>query len=475
MTFALFLLYLLLSYIYPGEIIPALVPYRITYWVGMAGLAVAIASLFRKRTGLIASVQLWGLALFTGVMCLSLMIAEHWVGAPILTLQRFGPSLTTFVLALCGITSLTRLRIAAVCVIVLTTALVAQGAAAYHFGVNTRLFLLDRAAINEIRDSDAGVTADTDADHEPAEADTEDAQAQAESIAPIADAEEEAPQDAARIRALGFMHDPNDLALAIVVALGLTLGLMGDGLMSTSTWHWRHLLMATAAIVMVYGIHLTRSRGGAVALVIVLWRFAARRVGLVSALVLLALLGAGVMARDFGGRSLSTDLDESASERIVAWTEGFDMLKTSPIFGVGFGEFSDHHTLTAHNSLVLCFAETGLVGCFLWVGLVVVTLLELHGLQNLPGIEPFDDVTRQWAEGLQLALIGFLVAAFFLSRTFVPTLYLILGVAAALTAIARGENRSVPLPALPELGMRVLACELAGIAVVYTIVKLHAA
>jgi O-Antigen ligase len=399
-------------------------------------------------------------------MCLSLTIAEHWMGAPIMTLQRFGPSLTTFVLALCGVTSFARLRLAAGLVIVLTTALVLQGAAAYHFGVNSRLFLLDRAGIALAMSGDPDTPIGTNVlDDVEAEA----SETQTEAMSETGE-DDEAP-DIIRIRALGFMHDPNDLALGIVVALGLTMGLMG-GIWSPK-WDWRHLALAGAAGAMVYGIYLTRSRGGAVAMVIVLWRFASRRVGTLPALVVLATLGLGVMARDYGGRALSTDLDESASERIVAWTEGFEMLKESPILGVGYGGFSDHHTLTAHNSLVLCFAETGLVGCFLWVGLIVVTLLELHGLTNLSGSERFDAMARQWAEGLQLALIGLLVAAFFLSRTFVPTLYLILGLAAALAAIARAGNRSVPLPALPELGMRVLACELGAIAVVYTIVKLH--
>ncbi len=179
------------------------------------------------------------------------------------------------------------------------------------------------------------------------------------------------------------------------------------------------------------------------------------------------------MALDFGGRSLSIQPDESASERVVAWTEGLEMLKAQPILGVGYGQFLDHHTLTAHNSLVLCFAETGLLGCFFWVGLIVVTLLELHGLKNLPGDEPFDDMVRRWAEGLQLSLLGFMTAAFFLSRTFAPTLYLIIGLSAALAAIVRDADRSIPLPALPELGTLVLACELGSIAVVYTIVKLY--
>src|SRR5262249_52792223 len=158
-----------------------------------------------------------------------------------------------------------------------------------------------------------------------------------------------------------------------------------------------------------------------------------------------------------GGRPLSIQPDESASERIVAWTEGLEMLKAQPILGVGYGQFLDHHTLTAHNSLVLCLAETGLVGGFLWVGLLVATAFELHGVRNLRGASSFDEAARQCAVGLQLSLAGYVAAAFFLSRTFVPILYLIVGLAAALAAIVRAANRSIPLPALPELGSAVLA------------------
>lgn len=451
MTFALFILYVVFSYINPGEIVPALAPYRLTYWVGMAGLAVAIASLLGRRGGLIANLQLWALIVFTAVMAVSLMIAERWLGAPILAIQRFGPSLTIFVLAMCSVTSLVRLGIAAGCVIVLTTALMVQGAAAYHLGFNTRLFLTDRTTTSE----------------EPADAD----QAHSDLVDEVWEdtTEDEAWRELPRIRALGFMHDPNDLAVALIVALGLIAG----------AWkhqqQFRSLLLAVAAGALVYGIYLTRSRGGAVALMVLLWRVAASRVGYLPALVLVVALGAGSIALDLGGRSLSMQLDESASERLVAWTEGLEMLKTQPMLGVGYGRFLDHHTLTAHNSLVLCFAETGLLGCFFWVSLFVVTMLELHGLKNLSGDEPFDDLARQWAKGLQLALIGFIAAAFFLSRTFVPTLYLIIGLSAALAAIAREENRSIPLPALPELAMLVLACELGSIGVVYTMVKLHVA
>lgn len=453
MTFALFLLYVVVSYIHPGEIVPALAPYRITYWVGMAGLGVAAVSLLVRRAGPVVNLQLWTLIVFAGLMGVSLMVAERWLAAPIVTIQRFGPSLTIFVLAICSLTSIIRLRIAAGCVVVLTMILMLQGAAAYHFGYNTHLFLMDRTAYS---DDAAGEGTDVDAD--------------AESVDQLPlDTDDGSSRKPARIQALGLMNDPNDLALAMVVALGLIGGAW------TTRAQARSVLLAVAAGTLVYGVYLTRSRGGAVALVVVLWKFAASRLGLghAAAFVLLIALGGGAMALDFGGRSLSIQLDASASERLVAWTEGLEMLKTSPILGVGQGQFLEHHPLTAHNSLVLCFAETGLVGCFFWVGLLVVSLLELRRLKQLPGDEPFDRMARQCAGGLQLALIGFMTAAFFLSRTFVPTLYLLIGFSAALAAIARCAGRSIRMPALPELGLLVLACELGGIGVVYAMVKLH--
>lgn len=455
MTFALFLLYVVLSYIYPAEIMPALAPYRITYWVGMAGLAFAIASLLGRRAGLLMNLQLWALIVFTAVMGVSLMIAESWPGAPVAALQRFGPSLTIFVLAMCSVTSLVRLRIVAGCVIVLTTALMLQGAAAYHLGYNTQLFLMNRTTVEDADD----VQADAHDDQVELAADR------------VSDdiTEDDEWRRIPRMRALGFMNDPNDLALGMIVALGLIGGVWTPRLQA------RNLLLILAAGALVYGIYLTRSRGGIVALVVVVWRFAASRLGRGPALVLLTVLGAGAMVLDFGGRSMSLDPDGAAVERVVAWTEGFEMLKSRPLLGVGYGQFVDHHSLTAHNSLVLAFAETGLVGCFFWVGLFVITLLELRALKTLPGDGPLDDTARRWAEGLHLSLIGFMSAAFFLSRTFVPTLYLIIGLSAALAAIARNANRSIPLPALPALGIVVLGCELASIGIVYTIVKLHAA
>ncbi len=100
------------------------------------------------------------------------------------------------------------------------------------------------------------------------------------------------------------------------------------------------------------------------------------------------------------------------------------MLKSHPTFGVGAGNFTDHHpALTAHNSFVLCFAELGLVGYFIWVALLVLTYKGLgQAVKDLP--PPAEE--HRYAALLRSSLVGFLTCAWFLSRTYQPALYFIL-------------------------------------------------
>src|SRR5262249_55177670 len=145
--------------------------------------------------------QLWFLSIFVGMLGISLMIAEHWPGAPIAATTRFGPAFTMFILALFSVTSIRRLKIAVAAMIFCSLCLAAQGIAAYHFGYDTDRFLLLPHAANEA----------------PA---AEDDEQQSATDAELADDES---AGVTRIRGLGLFHDPNDLALALVIALGLVL------------------------------------------------------------------------------------------------------------------------------------------------------------------------------------------------------------------------------------------------------------
>jgi O-antigen ligase len=203
-----------------------------------------------------------------------------------------------------------------------------------------------------------------------------------------------------RARALGFLNDPNDFAQAMVAIIPLLFLAWRP-----SAWTRNLFVVLIPASVFVWGILLTRSRGGLLALVLLLpmarllrMRPRARHVTM-TALAVAAVPFFILLFR----YALS---DESAMGRIEAWSAGLQMLKASPVWGVGSGFFMDHHLRVAHSSLVQCFAETGLVGYFLWLAFVVLSLDLMARLA-----ESSTDVGWiHWARCVQLSLLGFLGA-----------------------------------------------------------------
>ena len=118
--------------------------------------------------------------------------------------------------------------------------------------------------------------------------------------------------------------------------------------------------------ILIYGVFMTHSRGGLLALMAIVVVAMRRRVGTVPSLLIAGTLFGASMALNFtGGRNISA---ESGSDRTSLWGQGMQILQAHPFFGVGYAqmpEFTDVH-LTAHNSLVVCAVELGFIGLFFW-------------------------------------------------------------------------------------------------------------
>lgn len=172
-----------------------------------------------------------------------------------------------------------------------------------------------------------------------------------------------APLKAGRIQYVGIFHDPNDLGMLFVTVLPMAIYLStGGGIV-------RRLFWLAGAALLLYGIHLTKSRGTLLALVAVVGVYLWRRRGLLTAGGI-TLVGF-VLLRVYSPRLQNLSPDESsAAGRIDAWYAGLQMFQQHPLFGVGPGNFIDFHSRTAHNSLVLVLAETGLIGFTLWLAFV---------------------------------------------------------------------------------------------------------
>jgi len=115
----------------------------------------------------------------------------------------------------------------------------------------------------------------------------------------------------------------------------------------------------------------------------------------------------------------------SAYGRIEAWYEGFQMLKSYPLFGVGSGMFTDYHIRTAHNSFVLIFAELGLLGALAFVGIFYYpfrSFIHLYQNNKLYGPDGLIVIASM------SSLIGLLFAMYFLSRSYILLPYMMCGI-----------------------------------------------
>ncbi len=349
-----------------------------------------------------------------------------------------------------------------------------------------------------------------------------------------------------RIRGLTFLNDPNDLSQFIV------------GLIPCMFLFWAkgksggNFLMVYLPIgVLLFGMYLTHSRGGMIALIVALMVAGRRKIGLLPAAIGGGVMFVGMSALGWsGGRDVSA---ASGADRMEAWSTGLELIRSHPIFGIGYERFNEYFYITAHNSVIVCAAELGLVGLFFWMMAVLPTFRdaaagsgdakrkeekkrlseelmlpyqarpaladaagsrvfggaslaagagdalllrkvekwrvaggvddkasarELDGGRSGPGVTgsleeserlPEEEVER--ISGLMMAsLAGFLAAGWFLSRAYPMTLYVELGIAAAIARIVRDQGGPAPL-ALPRAAWLSAAVGVFLVLVVYMILR----
>jgi len=175
-----------------------------------------------------------------------------------------------------------------------------------------------------------------------------------------------------RIRGVDFISDPNDLAQFLLMLMPCLFFFWSKG---KTVRNMLFVLLPLSFLLV--GMFFTHSRGAMVALMAVAMVAGRRKFGLGRSLVAGVVLYLAMTAAGFsGGRSSSL---EDGTDRMDSWAAGLMMIRMHPILGVGFGRFTDeYHDLPAHNSVVLCAAETGLFGLFFWMLVTVPTVRDAY-------------------------------------------------------------------------------------------------
>lgn len=271
-----------------------------------------------------------------------------------------------------------------------------------------------------------------------------------------------------RIQYVGIFNDPNDLGMLFVMCLPMAFYLRDHVRGVRGLW-W-----GLCALVLLYGVYLTNSRGALLACLVMFGVYLWQRRGLFVAGALGVVAIAGLLA--LPSRFAEIDAEEaSAQGRVDSWYEGLQMFQSHPVFGVGPDMYSDYHHLTAHNSFVLVLAETGIVGFMVFLALIIYAFRMMWAGSRPAGTwawapahddagtdamgpeagavadddaaedgDDDDEDGRRLALAMLIALAGFFTCAFFLSRSYVVILYLLLALVVAHYGNLRDRNPALP-------------------------------
>jgi putative inorganic carbon (HCO3(-)) transporter len=279
-----------------------------------------------------------------------------------------------------------------------------------------------------------------------------------------------------RVYYLGLLSDPNDMANVMLMALPLSLFLLrldGGSIILKLTG------LACFVFILI-GVALTQSRGAVVAIAIMLILFFAIQRRNWRVLLLIPPLFFAfqlIVPERFSGEDATAEA--SSAGRINAWSVGINLLKSSPLFGVGFGNFTDYYRLTAHNSFVLAFSELGLFGYIIWFYMIFASfyICWMMRSSDIPGEtrskERVADYSRvQFAfNTLFYSMVGISVTSFFLSRTYMPALYLLVGMIFGLYTMSVNVFGINERLVGRTMFIRSTICSLAFVGLIYIVVR----
>ena len=407
------LVYVTVLYVRPSEIVPALAHVPIVDILTIAGIPIAAMSMAMRPQRLIVTPADFCVLGFWAAIVVS-NLAWGWFGGAWIGFLDFMPVVFCYILIRASLQTPRQFRGFVYLLVALNLFQAVNGIVQFHTGVGL-----------------GGVVAAAGDEH--------------------------------RIRGTGIFNDPNDLGMTLVMTTPFIVAAM----CAAGSALWRRVFWFAILAPMVLAMYYTNSRGTIIGLGAVLVAFGYRRFRSVLGT---AVAGAAVAAIILFGPSRAGAMDaseNSAQTRVEAWGEGLGMLKANPVFGVGYGRFTEFHHKVAHNSIVHTFAELGLLGEFFLVG-------AFYGFYRGTGMlrrsSEEGNESAYWGRALSLSALGAIVCGYFLSRQYVVVPYVLLAMGlsrATMDAASVGEFWS----GFPKQVATIGALTLGGVIVVWISVR----
>ncbi|MCX7927269.1 MAG: O-antigen ligase family protein [Candidatus Omnitrophica bacterium] len=197
-----------------------------------------------------------------------------------------------------------------------------------------------------------------------------------------------------------------------------------------------------------YCIYLTQSRGGLICFIITVFlimnSFTNKNIVktfsfFLSFLIFIVLIK--IVPRF--SSTFSYQEDASALGRIDAWANGLMIWKTTPIWGIGKGQFYEHFKIAAHSSYIEVLTEVGILGLFLWISLFYYSFKNLNKV-SLTSLSNNISSNIAWsARTIRISLIAYLIGSYFSSSAYYIPLFILFAFAVVVQRWAASSERSM--------------------------------
>jgi hypothetical protein len=145
------------------------------------------------------------------------------------------------------------------------------------------------------------------------------------------------------------------------------------------------------------------------------------------------------------------------------------MLKSKPVFGVGYGRFTEFQRKVAHNSFVETAAELGLFGAIVFIAMYDSLFRILHRSRQAAAASLAPVLSPSWMNAMIASGAGMVICGFFLSRQYVAVPFILLAMAGSIDGLFP-KTSSGTMPPFIVSAARVASLCIATLGVVYAMV-----
>src|SRR5689334_3408210 len=250
-------------------------------------------------------------------------------------------------------------------------------------------------------------------------------------------------------------RNPNDLALMVNLLLPLTIGLL-----LSAEQGWQRLLLFSAIGMDMLTVVLTRSRTGAVTLMVIilayLWKLRHRRErSWIYGLILAAIMAVPLLPSSYLDRlstitNVQADQVGSAQARLSDMITAVKMIAANPIIGAGMGmnvlamREERGRWIGVHNVYLEHAVDLGLPGLAIFLALLMSCITSVAGVRRYLVSTELSSL----ADAIHVSLIAYAAAAMFHPISYHYYFYYIAGLAIAAGRIARAQTDHT-LPVTP--------------------------